>query len=294
MTYLGEVAALSTAACWAITSMAFESAGKKIGSMNLNLLRLVFGFIFLGLFTLMTRGLILPLDASYEAWFWLSLSGVVGIVIGDILLFEAFVRIGARISMLIYSSVPPLSGLLAYLILGETMNYWQMLGMFITLSGISLVILKGGPDRKVKLTHSLSGLLFAFGGALGQAGGYIIGKVGIGDYDPFAATQIRLIAGMVSFVLIFTIRGYWKGFFTKLKRAEGIKPTLIGSFFGPFVGISLSMMAVQHMNPGVASTLISLTPIMLIPYAIIIRKEKLTMREIIGPIIAVTGLVFLF
>ncbi len=293
--YVGEIAAIATALCWAITSTAFEDAGKRIGSINLNLLRLLFGFTFLSIFTFITRGMVLPLDASLEAWGWLLLSGLVGIVIGDLLLFEAFVLIGARISMLIYASVPPLSGIIAFIFLGEAMTPMQILGMFVTIIGIALVILDGSDkSQKVKLSHPVIGILLAFGGALGQAVGYIIGKYGMGDYDPFAATQIRLVGGIISFALIFTIKGYWKTFFPVFKELRALKSTTIGAFFGPFIGISLSLFAVQRINPGVASTLISITPVLLIPYAIVVKKEKVHLKEIIGSFVAVLGLGIMF
>ncbi len=79
--YLGETAAFATAVCWAITSTAFEDAGKKMGSVNLNFLRLLFGFIFLSTFTWVTRGMFLPLDATPETWSWLLLSGFFGVLL---------------------------------------------------------------------------------------------------------------------------------------------------------------------------------------------------------------------
>jgi len=295
MIFAGEIAAVATAGCWAVTSMVFEDAGKKMGSMNLNLLRLLIGFLFLSLYTLISRGHFLPSDAGGEAWGWLLLSGFVGIVLGDLLLFEAFVMIGARISMLIYASVPPVSGIFAYFFLGEAMTINQIAGMLVTIGGIALVILDGKTGgRGLKFSHPVLGVFFAFGGALGQAGGYIIGKFGMGGYDPFAATQIRLIAGILSFVLLFTVRGLWTGFFPALRNGSAVKSAVIGSFFGPFIGISLSLYAVQRINPGVASTLISITPILLILYAVTVRKEKVALREIAGSCIAIGGLGVMF
>jgi len=295
MFFAGEIAAFATAGCWAVTSLAFEDAGRKMGTLNLNFLRLLIGFLFLSLFTLASRGLFLPTDASPDSWKWLLLSGAVGIVIGDLLLFEAFVLIGARISMLIYASVPPLSGIFAYLFLGESMTFMQVTGMVITIGGIALVILEGGEKAgRLKFNHPVLGILFAFGGALGQAGGYIIGKFGMGDYDPFAATQIRLIAGILSFILLFSVRGLWKGFFPVLLNRPALRSAVVGSFFGPFIGISLSLFAVQRINPGVASTLISITPILLILYAVFIKKEKIAIREIAGSCLAIAGLGIMF
>ncbi len=292
-TYIGEIAAIATALCWAITSTAFEDAGKKIGSVNLNLLRLLFGFVFLSTFTLITRGQLLPTDATASTWGWLMLSGLIGVVLGDLMLFEAFVRIGARISMLIFASVPPLSALFAYMFLGESMTTFQVIGMFVTIAGIALVILDG-KGQKVKLCHPLVGVLLAFGGAVGQAAGYIIGKYGMGDYDAFASTQIRLVAGILTLVILFTVRGYWKSFFPLFKEPAKLRSTVIGSIFGPFIGISLSLFAVQRINPGVASTLISITPVILIPYAVFVKKETVKLRDILGSVIAVIGLAIMF
>ncbi len=293
--YFGEIAAIATALCWAITSVSFEDAGKKIGSMNLNLLRLFFGLIFLCLFTFITRGLIFPVDATPSTWFWLMLSGLVGLVIGDFLLFEAFVRFEARISMLIYASVPPISGIFAYLFLKESMTVMQITGMLVTILGIALVILDGkNEDNKIKLAHPVAGVLLAFGGAVGQSAGYIIGKYGVSDYDAFAATQIRVIAGIIGFSILFTVMGHWKKFTPILKKPKVLKTAVLGSFFGPFIGVSLSLFAVQRINPGVASTLISITPVLLIPYAIFVKKEKVIIKEIIGSIVTIAGLAIMF
>lgn len=295
--YIGEIAALATALCWAVTATAFESSAKKIGSLNLNLSRLLIGLLFLSIFTGITRGQFLPIDASSSAWFWLLMSGFVGIVLGDLFLFESFVLIGSRIAMLIYASVPPLSALLAYVFLGESMRFLQIVGMFITLIGIALVILvsKGeGSDKKIVFSHPVKGIAFAFLGAFGQAAGYIIGKFGMSDYDAFASTQIRLIAGIIGFALLFTIKNHWKTYAQSFKVKEALMSLTIGSFFGPFLGISLSLFAVQRINPGVASTLTSITPILLIPYAFWIKKESIQLKEVIGTFITFLGVVCMF
>ncbi|MEX1377423.1 MAG: DMT family transporter [Eubacteriales bacterium] len=292
---IGQLAAISTAACWAITSTAFEKAGKKIGSLNLNLIRLLIALIFSSIFTMITRGMPLPVDATASMWIWLSLSGLIGMFIGDLLLLEAFVKIGARISMLIYASVPVYSAILAYLFLNEKMTILQIAGMILTIFGIALVLLDGDSEnKKMKLAHPVAGILFAFGGAVAQSIGYVIGKKGMGDYNAFAATQIRLIAGIAGFVIFFILAKQWKSFFKSFKQKDAIKPALIGSFFGPFLGVSLSLFAVQRINPGVASTLMSITPVLLILYAIIFKGEKIKLKEIIGAVISFGGVAMIF
>lgn len=294
MQYLGEISAFATAICWAFCSTSFEIAGKKIGSMNLNLSRLFIGMFFISSYTCITRGVFFPIDATPTQWFWLSLSGIIGMVVGDVLLFEAFVQIGSRISMLIYSSVPPMSAILAYLILGESMTYQQIIGMMITLLGIAIVITASGGDKKLKLSYGKKGVFFAFGGALGQALGYVIGKVGMGSYDAFASSQIRILAAIFGFAVFFTLRGQWPSYRQSLKRSDALISLTIGSFFGPFLGVSLSLYAIQRINPGVASTLIALTPVILIPYAYFVKNEKLTFREVVGTCTALVGIGVMF
>ena len=92
----GELAALGTASCWVVSALSFEAAGKRVGSLSVNLIRLVMAFVPLSLYGLITRGLAFPIDAEPRAWGWLGLSGMIGFVIGDLCLFRAFVMIGQR------------------------------------------------------------------------------------------------------------------------------------------------------------------------------------------------------
>lgn len=293
--HIGELAALATAICWTFTSMSFESAGKKVGSLAVNYIRLYIGLLFLCAFTYFTRGQLLPIDASGHAWTWLFLSGIVGFAIGDLLLFQAFVVVGARISMLIMSLVPPITALISYFFLGETMTSWEIFAMFITVFGISLVVLeRGEKSGQVKFSHPVSGILFAFGGAVGQAVGLIFSKYGMGDYSAFAATQIRVIAGIAGFTVMFCFMRRWRKVFSALKNRSAMKRITLGSFFGPFLGVSMSLLAVQHTMAGIASTIMAIVPIMIIPPAVLIFKEKVTIKEVIGAVIAVLGVTVYF
>jgi len=293
--HIGELAALATAVCWTFTSMSFESAGKKVGSLAVNYIRLYIGLIFLSVFTYFTRGQLFPVDASGHTWTWLFLSGIVGFAIGDLLLFQAFVVVGARISMLIMSLVPPITALISYFFLGEVLTSWEIFAMFITVFGISLVILeRGGKTGQVKFSHPISGILFAFGGAVGQAIGLIFSKYGMGSYSAFAATQIRVIAGIAGFTIIFFFMNRWGKVLAALKNRSAMKRITLGSFFGPFLGVSMSLLAVQHTLAGIASTIMAIVPIMIIAPAVIIFKEKVSVKEVIGAIIAVLGVTIYF
>jgi drug/metabolite transporter (DMT)-like permease len=295
--YTGELAALATAVFWTITAMSFEVASRNIGSIAVNMIRLVLAFIFLSVFNLIARGLILPVDASMHAWVWLSVSGIIGFVFGDYFLFKSFAVIGARIAMLVMTLVPPITALIGWMILGESMSLLEVTGMVLTMSGISLAIFsrKGdGKNRKIKLSYPVKGILFALGGAVGQAVGLVLSKYGMGDYHAFAATQIRIIAGLIGFALIIIVMR--KGHLIKsaFKSRPGMIGTGIGSVFGPFLGVSFSLLAIKYATTGVASTIMAIVPILIIPPAVMFFKQKVSVLEIIGAFISVGGVTLFF
>ena len=299
--HFGEIAALLTAVFWTITAMVFEVAGKRVGAMTVNIVRLFLAFFIYSVYLYFTRGLVFPTDASTETWFWLVLSGLVGFVIGDQFLFQAFVIVGARISMLVMAFVPPITALLGWLILGETLTRLNLLGMALTISGVSLVVLKRETAtgkihkaRKLKLSYPLMGILLAFGGAVGQSVGLVLSKFGMKDYNAFAASQIRVFAGLIGFAILFSIRNKWSIVWKGLKDRKGMINLSVGSIFGPFLGVSFSLLAIQYTTTGVASTIMAIIPILIIPPAVIFFNEKVNTKEVLGAVIAVAGVVMFF
>jgi len=279
--------------------MAFESAGKRVGALSLNLIRLVIGLIFLAIYNAIFNDGFLPSASEYQ-WFWLALSGVVGFVLGDLFLFRAFILIGARISMLIMALVPPITALIGWITLGEVLSGMEFLGMGITLVGIMLVIStkldikKGGLGKTLKAGPLVLGSLLALGGAVGQAAGLVLSKKGMQDMNAFEATQIRIMAGVVGFTLVITLFKRWGHLLGALKDLKAMKFMTLGSFTGPFLGVSFSLLAVQHTDTGVAATLMALTPVMIIPPAILMNKERIRIIEIIGAIVSIGGVALFF
>jgi len=297
--YMGEIAALLTAVFWTVTSLSFESAGKKIGSLQVNLIRLVFAFLIFGVVNYFRRGLILPLDASLESWLWLAASGVVGFVIGDLLLFQAYVVIGARIAMLIMALAPTITAFVSWIILGEILSPMKWVGMIVTLTGISIVILKREKQEdslkhKITTSYSIKGILLAFGGAIGQGVGLVLSKKGMGEYDAFAASHIRVITGMVGFAIIILFTKRYGKIWKALKHKSAMKRVALGSIFGPFLGVSFSLLAIQNTQAGIAATIMSIVPVLIIPPAIFLFHEKVNWKEIIGAVITVAGVAIFF
>lgn len=293
--HLGEFSALLTAIFWTVTSISFESASRKVGSVAVNFLRLVIGFIFLSIFTMLRRGMPFPSDASGENWIWLTLSGFIGFVFGDLFLFKSYTMIGSRFSMLIMTLVPPITALAGWVIMNERLTLFQYFGMTLTFSGIALAIFnRGGKGEKFSLKLSSRGILYAFGGAVGQALGLVLSKFGMKDYDPFAATQIRIIAGIAGFALLITLVRRWKGIRSAVKNTEGMKSLTIGALFGPFLGVSFSLIAVRYTETGIASTIMALVPVFILLPAVLLYKQKVTFAELTGSVVSVAGVALFF
>lgn len=296
----GELAALATAVFWTITALAFTSAGKRIGSLSVNFWRLIVGIVLLTAFVMIRGGNFFPYEADAHAWIWLSVSGFVGIFLGDLFLFKAFTLTGPRVALLIMSISPPVAALMSWLLLGEVLSYSGFAGMVVTLAGIIIVILSrkeqnGSNQRRLRLNYDPRGVLFAILGAIGQATGIVMSKMGLRTIDnPFAATQIRLYAGIVGFVILITWLKRWKPVVFSVKDKIAFRTLTLGAFFGPFLGISFSLLAVQYTHPGIVQTITSITPVLIIPFSVFINRENVGFRDIIGAIIAVTGVSVFF
>jgi drug/metabolite transporter (DMT)-like permease len=293
--HTGEFAALFTAFFWTVTSLAFESASHKIGTIAVNILRLVIGLLFLSIYAVIRRGLLLPTDASIDNLIWLTLSGLVGFVFGDLFLFKSYTIIGSRFSMLIMTLVPPLTAFFSFIIIGERLTLFHGLGMTLTVTGISMAIFsRSAKGEKLSLKLAPRGILYALGGALGQALGLVLSKYGLHDYDPFAATQIRIIAGIVGYTALVTLLSRWGNVSRAIHNKEGMALTTLGAFFGPFLGVSFSLIAVKYAPAGIASTIMSLVPVFIILPAVVLYKEKVTLTELTGALVSVGGVALFF
>ncbi len=293
--HAGEFSALLVAIFWTVSALSFEAASNRLGSVAVNILRLFIGLVFLSILTLILRGRLFPTDASNENWLWLTLSGLVGFVFGDLFLFKSYTIIGSRFSMLIMTLVPPLTALFGWIIMGEHLTPLNFLGMALTFGGIFMAIFsRENGNERFKMKLAPRGVLYAFGGALGQALGLVLSKFGMKDYDPFSATQIRIIAGLAGFVILVTVLKRWSSVNAALRDARGMKPLTVGAFFGPFLGVSFSLLSVKFTKTGIASTIMALTPVFILLPATVLYKEKVTIKEIAGAVISVAGVALFF
>lgn len=305
--HAGELAALGTAGCWVASVLAFEAAGRRIGSLTVNLIRLVMAIALGALAGWALRGLPLPTDATPHAWLWLSISGLVGFTFGDLCLFRAFVVLGARLSSLMMSLVPPLTAVIGWALLGEVLGGRELAGMAMAVGGVVWALAErmrrtggrtagrpAGAAPPALPGPTLWGVALGLGGALGQAGGLVLSKYGMGGYDPFAATQIRVLAGTAGYIALFTALGRWGRVVRATADRRAMAHTATGAFFGPFLGVSLSLVAVQLVAAGVAASLMALTPVLIIPAVVLLGRERVGPGGVAGAVVAVAGVVLLF
>ncbi len=298
---IGESAAVTTSCLWTVSSLFFTAAGKRIGSLNVNAYRTVIAVGFLIVTHLILLGTILPI-ANGAQWFWMGLSGVVGLAIGDAGLFAAYVTIGPRRSVLVMALAPIFASLGAYVMLGEVVPAMVIVGIAVTLAGVVVVILEEEEQTgEVPVTKRLKryGILFALIGAVGQGIGLVLSKKGIdlvpdATLNPLSATLMRLIFGAVSVWVVLLLARKLPELQQAIKNREGIGHTAAGAFIGPFLGVTLSMVAVTYSQAGVAQTLMSLMPVLIIPTMWIRYRQRTSWRGILGAGIAVIGVSILF
>ena len=294
MTYLGELISLGTAFCWTITVVSFEYAGKRVGSLPVNFIRLVFGFVLLAITLYLIDGTFIPLYATNTEWLLLTISSLIGLVIGDFFLFQAFVDIGGRISLLIMSSVPILSIIFGYIFFNEVLSIQQFIGITIVIISIVVVILSRKDEGNKIQPHIARGIIFAFVGAIAQAIGLLFSKAGGANMNDFAATEIRVIAAIIGFGLIVSFKKEWKNVRKAFNYKTALLFIILGSIFGPFLGITSSLAAIKYTSLGISTTIAQMNIILIIPFSIFLFKEKVTLLEIIGSISAFIGVAILF
>jgi len=290
---VGELAALGTALCWSFGSILFTIASRKIGANATNRLRLTLALFLFILCHLIIFGKPLP-NAAPAHWFWLGLSGFIGFTIGDTLLFRAFVINGPRVTMLLMSLAPIFGTIIAWLFLREILGPAKILAIIITLSGIAWVI-SGQKNNDQKKDPYLKGILLGLGASGCQTLGLFLSKKGLGNnFSPFSGNLIRLLSATITIWLIPFLQGTVGKTLEKLSDKKGALTMFGGALLGPFLGVWLSLVAIQNTYIGIASTLMALPPIILIPLSHWIFKERITLRAILGTVVAITGVALIF
>jgi len=294
MPLLGELSALLTSFLWSGTSLVFASAAKRVGSLQLNIDRLILASIFLFI-TVAAFNLYSTL--SFSQITMLAVSGIIGLIIGDTFLFAAFNHIGPRLSMLMMALSPAMSAFLAYIFLDEHLSFLSIAGMVVTIAGIAIVVLEKKEIPSSEYKVSRIGYFYGFMGALGQAAGLLFAKFAFdeGDINGFAAAFIRIFSAVILILPVSLLLKKYKNPVSIYKKDRtAFSLALTGTILGPFLGITFSLIAVANTKVGIASTLMSLMPVIMLPMVRYFYKEHLSLRAVLGAIAAVGGVAILF
>ena len=304
MTYIGELISIGVAFSWTATALLSELGSKRLGNLTLNVLRMGLAVVFSLILFYGATGNVLPTGASAEAAGWMLLSGLVGYVIGDFCLFQCYIIIGSRYGQLFMTLAPLSAALMAWVTLGQQMTMMSILAMMVTLAGIGISVLGRGEHHRVSLKLPLNGVLFAVGAAMCQGIGLVLSKIGMDHYEvsasmpewlvPFSANFYRCVAGIIGFSVLMVLRGEVHSLREAVHDRKGLSVALATTIFGPFVGVGFSLMAVQYTAAGIASTLMAMTPIIIILPSYWLFHEKITWRAVLGALISVVGVSLFF
>ncbi len=317
---LGEFLSILVALSFTATALFAEIGSKRMGSLPFNAIRMSMSLIFLAITLWLTMGVPWPCFADGTTWLWLLLSGVVGYVVGDYCLMQGYILIGSRFGQLFMTLSAPTAALLGRLFMGEEMRPLALVGMLVTLSGIAMSVLakEDGNHFSLKLSISPKGVFIACMAGICQGAGLVLSKIGLEHYYnalasqgiaetaipsdaiiplplsisiPFASTMIRGTMGLIGFLALLML--FADDGIKQLRHALADRKALGSAFgsmiFGPFVGVSLSLMATQYTSTGIAQTLFALTPVLIIAPSAMLFHQKVTPRQVIGAIVSVAG-----
>jgi drug/metabolite transporter (DMT)-like permease len=298
---IGESAAVVTSFFWTLSSIYFTAASRRIGWLGVNAYRTIMAIGLLAITHFILLGTLIP-PANASQWFWMGLSGIVGLGIGDSGLFAAYATIGPRRSLLLMALAPVFAAVSAYTMLGETIGSLAIIGIVITLIGVVTVIMEAeerSGETRISQRQRVAGVIFGLIAAMGQGVGLALSKKGIDlnpglILNPLSATLMRLLLGALFIWALALLSGRLPRVFAASRDSATMKNTAIASVLGPYLGITLSMVAVTFTETGVAQTLLSLMPVMIIPVVWISHHQKTSWRSILGALIAVVGVAIIF
>lgn len=301
MSYRGELFALLTAVCWAGSSTAFAYASRASGSLGANQFRLLVAVPALMLLALATTGRFWP-DAGAERLWLLVASGLVGLALGDVGLFHALAVLGPRVSSVVMATWPAFTVAIEAA-RGAVPTAAVVVGVVATVVGVVLVLLRsrGGTAWNPHLTRAqwVTGIVGALVGAVGQAGGIVLGRAAMAagpdlpdGLDPLLATVVRMSAGVLGVQLVLTWRRQPLALLRVLQDRRSTTAALVGAVFGPVIGVWLSMLAAHEAHDlGVASSLMATTPIFLLPLSRWLYGARIGWLGLVGTLLAVGGAV---
>lgn len=294
--FVGEIAALSAAALWAIASVLYGRVGEFIPPLLLNLLKGVIAIAFL-ILTIFLVGDSLP-SLPVSSLTLILLSGVIGIGVGDTIFFAAINSLGARRTLLLGTLAPPLTAIFGLLFLDEQLQIRAWWGILLTIIGVAWVVTERTTDYVLRsYSQLLPGTVWGLLAAITNSIGVILSRAAFNmtTVSPLWVALLRLSAGEVTLILLITVfsRSNSLTNLRKFTKIQIITATIAAAFCGTYLGIWLQQTAIKLTPTGIAQTLLQTSPIFILPLTIF-TGEKISGRAIAGVVVAIAGIALLF
>lgn len=299
MSHLGEVLAITAAVLWAFGGTLFGMAGKRSSALLVNAIRLPCGAILLWFTWVLMTGTLWPSGFGFREHLWLGLSGVFGLAIGDSFYYKGIMLAGPRRASLMLAVTPVGASLLAWPVLGETLDVLAVAGIAVVIGGVSLSVLGhdpgAGEHRNLPRRQVYRGLACVLVCAVATAIGNVLAKLGMpGDTPPLAATLVRGLWATVGMGLFVAGRPtVWSGL-SSLRESRAWRPLAVAIVIGPFIGMWVAVSALKHTEAGVASVLMNTVPITVLLPAWIFHRDKPSAMSLLGVVVAMAGGAMLF
>ena len=309
---VGILTALGSMACWVITSLSFTTAGKRFGSTAVNVVRSVLAAVFLFFLVRHLSGSFFPFELSWEILL-LALSGILGLAIGDQLIFAAFNRAGPRLTLLVLNLVPVATAFLAWPTLDEPLNPFGWIGIFLTIIGVAWVVSDQPRDvekiLKVDANYSPRlGVILALIGVVSVSIGNVMAKQGMSPAESvdrigaLVAQDVRMLAGAIAILIMAAMAGACaKSIGTPALPDPTMRPgrflatgtLLLGTALGPILGIILFLYSAALIKLAVTTTIVALTPVAILPFSHLVEHSPVTRRAVFGALLGVAGVILL-
>ena len=286
---MGELAALVAAMLWAYASIEFARVGQRSSAMAINLLKCTGGLICLGIVWLLLDGADLGVELSDHEWFYLLLSAVIGLLIGDTFFFLSLRDLGARMTLLVSALIPPVTAVIAGLWIGEGLVTQEWMGLVVTGFGVCLVVAKNeepSPARR-------RGLMFAVLLVICTALGNVMVKVGGARLDGLAIAVMRLAVAVVGLWITMALLRRLPELRVPWQAPRSDTALIKGTIAGTVIGIWLLMIGFSKANVAVATAMAGTSPVWVLPLAYWLEGERPSARSVLGAFIAVAGLLVL-
>lgn len=302
----GILAAVGTLLSWSVGTLAFTRASRRIDPGLLNKARLLIAVVGTGLIATVSTWMLpwqLILSPSATAWMWLALSGIVGLTIGDFFGFTSLMILGARRQSVVGTVAPIFALIGGWALLDERLTWLSLLATLLTIGGVMWSmssVEERNAVHKEGYGSFTKGMLMAIGGAACQGFGLVLAKMGMqsgidgGQITAFHAAFMRMVAGFAS-IYLFDILRRAPGVRLRdaFANAPALRPMLLGAVSGPIFGVSMSLYAANRLGAGLAQTIFSLVPFVVMGIAAVVDRERLRLRVVLGAIIAIAGVILL-